>query len=143
MRRQCKCVPLQSEFQPIHSPDSQQYTASRKRSWAQKVLGGRPSLAGYDDLFDSGSYLDLAASEENGSSQKLLSCVEEKETEIVNNTCVLGMSYSYSFSLRVEANCLNCSAGSHSRSLLSYVWPPDPAEHRRVSIRLAHGTSSV
>jgi len=71
------------------APAVQQFTASRKRSWAQKVLGGRPSLAGYDHLFDSGTYRDLDASEENGSGQKLLSCVEEKETEILNNTCVL------------------------------------------------------
>ena len=69
---------------------SQQFTAQRKRSWAQTVLGGRPSLVGYEDLFDSGTYRDLAASDAVGSGQKLLSCVEERETEIRNNTCVLG-----------------------------------------------------
>ena len=68
---------------------SQQFTAQRKRSWAQTVLGGRPSPVGYEDLFDSGTYRDLSAAEHG--SQKLLSCVEESETEILNNTCVLGM----------------------------------------------------
>lgn len=70
--------------------DSQQFTAGRKRSWAQKVLGGRPSLAGYDHLFDSSTYQDIDATKGTGSGQKLLSCVEESETEILNNTCVLG-----------------------------------------------------
>jgi hypothetical protein len=67
--------------------DSQQFTAGRKRSWAQKVL---PSLAGYDHLFDSSTYLDIDETKGTGSGQKLLSCVEESETEILNNTCVLG-----------------------------------------------------
>ena len=61
-----------------------------KRSWPQTVLGGRPPLVRYEDLFDSGTYRDLAASDAVGSGQKLLSCVEERETEIRNNTCVLG-----------------------------------------------------
>lgn len=68
----------------------QEFTAARKRSWAQKVLGGRPSLAGYEDLFDSGTYRDLAATEHGSGGQKLLSCVEEIPTEIRNNSCVLG-----------------------------------------------------
>ena len=62
-----------------------------KRSWPQTVLGGRPPLVRYEDLFDSGTYRDLAASDAVGSGQKLLSCVEERETKIWNNTCVLGM----------------------------------------------------
>ncbi|KAF7979281.1 hypothetical protein HWV62_42978 [Athelia sp. TMB] len=61
------------------------FTAERKRAWAQKVLGGRPSLAGYEDLFDPETYSDL----ERGSGQKLLSCVEEREADIRNNSCVL------------------------------------------------------
>ena len=74
----------------------QQYTATRKRSWSQKVLGGRPSLTGYEDLFDESIYRDLGAAQDERNyvpGQKLLSCVEEEETEIRNNTCVLGTSY--------------------------------------------------
>lgn len=70
----------------------ERYTAARKRSWAQKVLGGRPSLAGYEDLFDETIYRDLGDEHDYVPGQKLLSCVEEEETEIRNNTCVLGTS---------------------------------------------------
>ena len=71
---------------------SEQFTAQRKRSWAQSILAGRPALAGYEDLFDPAVYSDLSASEKGAGGQKLLSCVEESSTEIRNNTCVLGMS---------------------------------------------------
>ncbi|KZP23421.1 aromatic compound dioxygenase [Athelia psychrophila] len=67
------------------APAVAQFTAERKRSWAQKVLGGRPSLAGYEDLFDPQTYADLDVQ----SGQKLLSCVEEQEADIRNNSCVL------------------------------------------------------
>ena len=71
---------------------SEQFTAQRKRSWAQSILAGRPALAGYEDLFDPAVYRDLSVSEQGAGVQKLLSCVEESSTEIRNNTCVLGMS---------------------------------------------------
>jgi len=76
---------------------SEQFTAQRKRSWAQSILAGRPALAGYEDLFDPAVYRDLSVSEQGAGRQKLLSCVEESSTEIRNNTCVLGMSSFFCF----------------------------------------------
>jgi len=61
------------------------FTAARQRSWAQKVLSGRPSLPGYDDLFAEGTYADIAP----GKEQHLLSCSLVEDTKIENNTCVL------------------------------------------------------
>ncbi|KZP23411.1 hypothetical protein FIBSPDRAFT_951949 [Athelia psychrophila] len=49
-----------------------------------EILGGRPSLAGYEDLFDPQTYADIDVQ----SGQKLLSCVEEQEADIRNNSCV-------------------------------------------------------
>jgi len=65
------------------------FTAARQRSWAQKVLSGRPSLPGYDDLFAEGTYADIAP----GKEQHLLSCSLVEDTKIENNTCVLSAFY--------------------------------------------------
>ncbi|TFK70257.1 aromatic compound dioxygenase [Pluteus cervinus] len=69
------------------APAVAEFTLQRQRIFAQKVLAGRPSLPGYDDLFAEGAYLD--ENESGGTNQKLLSCVPVKETKIQNNTCVL------------------------------------------------------
>jgi hypothetical protein len=65
-----------------------QFTASRKRSWAQKVLAGQPSLPSYQDLFASESYEDrtIGAADDG---QQLLSCAPVENPHIQNNTCVL------------------------------------------------------
>lgn len=65
-----------------------QFTASRKRSWAQKVLAGQPSLPSYQHLFSSESYEDSAidAADED---KQLLSCAPVETPHIQNNTCVL------------------------------------------------------
>ncbi|KZP08280.1 hypothetical protein FIBSPDRAFT_1052494 [Athelia psychrophila] len=54
-------------------------------SQTQTLLGGRPSLAGYEDLFNPETYADLDVQ----SGQKLLGCIEEHEADIRNNSCVL------------------------------------------------------
>ncbi|KAF9465955.1 Intradiol ring-cleavage dioxygenase [Collybia nuda] len=69
------------------APAVAEFTASRKRSWAQKVLAGRPSLPGYEELFASGTYADTINAP--GDDQSLLSCSIAQETEIRNNSCVL------------------------------------------------------
>ena len=69
------------------APAVAEFTLQRQRNFAQKVLAGRPSLPGYDDLFAEGTYLD--DNESGGTNQKLLSCTPFKETKIQNNTCVL------------------------------------------------------
>jgi protocatechuate 3,4-dioxygenase beta subunit len=71
-------------------------------------LGGRPSLAGYEDLFDSGTYRDLAVAEQPAGGQRLLSCVEESETEIRNNTCVLGKFFLI-IEKEIELTRITCS----------------------------------
>lgn len=68
------------------APAVAEFTAARKRSWAQKVLAGRPELPGYQDLFSSGVYEDLPAS---NSDQTIMECAPVSETHIQNNTCVL------------------------------------------------------
>jgi len=67
------------------APAVAEFTAARQRSWAQRVLSGRPSLPGYDHLFAEGTYADVAP----GREQQLLSCTPVEETKIENNTCVL------------------------------------------------------
>jgi hypothetical protein len=63
------------------------YTAARKRSWAQKILG--PTSA-FDDsqLFLDGAFSDVEQLAAEG--KKLLACNEVQETTIKNHTCVLG-----------------------------------------------------
>jgi len=70
------------------APAVAQFTASRKRSWAQKVLAGQPSLPGYQHLFSLESYEDMGidAAEEG---KQLLSCAPVESPHIQNNTCVL------------------------------------------------------
>ncbi|KAF8632667.1 hypothetical protein AX17_004799 [Amanita inopinata Kibby_2008] len=65
------------------APAVAEYTAARKRSFAQKVLSGRPQLPGYEDLFRA--YEDVDA----GDTQSLMSCAPVRDAEIQNNTCVL------------------------------------------------------
>ncbi|EEB91874.1 hypothetical protein MPER_09700, partial [Moniliophthora perniciosa FA553] len=68
------------------APAVAEFTAARKRSWAQKVLGGNPQLSGYDDLFADGAY----DQERIGSGEsKYLECTPAEKTKIENNTCVL------------------------------------------------------
>jgi hypothetical protein len=69
------------------APAVAEFTASRKRSWAQKVLAGRPALPGYNELFAEGVYNDAPAVAQQ---QTLMSCIPVQETQIENNTCVLG-----------------------------------------------------
>ncbi|KAF8874756.1 Intradiol ring-cleavage dioxygenase [Infundibulicybe gibba] len=47
---------LQAAAITFCAPAVEQYTAARKRSWAQKVLTGRPSLPDYTELFESSNY---------------------------------------------------------------------------------------
>ena len=58
------------------------YTAQRKRSWAQKMLGA-------DALADKNLFLEGAFDDNNKADVKLLSCEGVAETKIKNNTCVL------------------------------------------------------
>lgn len=70
------------------APAVAEFTASRKRSWAQKVLAGQPSLPSYQDLFSSETYEDKTINPaEDG--QQLLSCAPVQAAHIQNNTCVL------------------------------------------------------
>ncbi|KAF8656667.1 hypothetical protein AX16_002470 [Volvariella volvacea WC 439] len=85
------------------SPAVAEFTAQRKRSWAQKVLAGRPSLPGYNDLFttyeeeqtiDGGVGGEYGFGHANAGSvpaadQTVLGCTPIQETKIQNNTCVL------------------------------------------------------
>ncbi|KAJ8490030.1 hypothetical protein ONZ45_g13351 [Pleurotus djamor] len=76
------------------APAVAEFTAARKRSWAQKVLAGNPSLPGYDQLFLEGTYADYAPGgvrdqASQAANEKLLSCSPVEETKIENNTCVL------------------------------------------------------
>ncbi|KIM74252.1 hypothetical protein PILCRDRAFT_92696 [Piloderma croceum F 1598] len=98
------------------APAVEQFTAQRKRSWAQSVLSGRPALTGYEDLFDPTVYHDLAASEQGAGGQKLLSCVEESSTEIRNNTCVLAPEvtegpYYHNFGHPIRQNIAELQSG--------------------------------
>ena len=68
------------------APAVAEFTASRKRSWAQKVLAGQPSLPGYQHLFSSETYGDIDAADDD---RKLLSCAPVEDPHIQNNTCVL------------------------------------------------------
>ncbi|KAJ3565259.1 hypothetical protein NP233_g7747 [Leucocoprinus birnbaumii] len=73
------------------APAVERFTAARKRSWARKVLAGRPELPGYQELFNAGVYDDepetLPATESDG--QTLMGCTPVSTTKIQNNTCVL------------------------------------------------------
>jgi len=70
------------------APAVGEFTAARKRSWAQRVLAGRPGLPAYSELFTAGTYEDLPPASHE-SDQTLLECAPVKETHIQNNTCVL------------------------------------------------------
>ncbi|PBK83899.1 aromatic compound dioxygenase [Armillaria gallica] len=65
------------------APAVAEFTAYRKRAWAQKVLTGNPSLPAYQELFADGTY-----DAEPG--QELMSCTPvTEEVKMENNTCVL------------------------------------------------------
>lgn len=67
------------------APTVAQFTAARQRTWAQRVLAGRPSLLTLQALFNSESYDAIDATDES-----LLSCTSlPQQTHIRNNTCVL------------------------------------------------------
>lgn len=70
----------------------ERFTASRKRSWARKVLAGRPELPGFQELFNAGVYedeLDALPPTESDSDQTTMGCTPVSTTKIQNNTCVL------------------------------------------------------
>lgn len=73
------------------APAVERFTAARKRSWARKVLAGRPELPGYQELFNAGVYEDepetLPASEDGD--QTIMGCTPVSTTTIQNNTCIL------------------------------------------------------
>ncbi|KAJ7579691.1 Intradiol ring-cleavage dioxygenase [Mycena floridula] len=69
------------------APAVAEFTAARKRDWAQKVLAGNPSLPGYEDLFAHRTYdsVDGVA----GDGQTLMACTPVADSKIQNNSCVL------------------------------------------------------
>ena len=67
------------------APSVAEFTANRKRDFAQKVMTGRPQLPGYDDLFLS--YEDPVKDSPSG--QTLMSCSPVQRDPEINNTCVL------------------------------------------------------
>ncbi|KAK0437761.1 Intradiol ring-cleavage dioxygenase [Desarmillaria tabescens] len=73
------------------APAVAQFTAQRKRAWAQKVLAGNPSLPAYQDLFTS--YNDAIDGEKavpGEEGQELMSCTPvTEEAKMENNSCVL------------------------------------------------------
>ncbi|KAF8981858.1 Intradiol ring-cleavage dioxygenase [Cyathus striatus] len=80
------------------APAIESFTAQRKRSWAQKVLAGRPELPSYlpsnQQLFTAGTYEDLSAPpapeiSANDGGEKIMGCTPISETHIQNNSCVL------------------------------------------------------
>ncbi|KAF7760212.1 hypothetical protein Agabi119p4_10888 [Agaricus bisporus var. burnettii] len=74
------------------APAVERYTAARKRSWAQKVLAGRPELPGYQDLFSSDIYDDVEVGTlptPEDDSQTIMGCTPVSTSTIQNNTCVL------------------------------------------------------
>lgn len=129
------------------APAIEQFTAARKRSWAQKVLAGNPSLPGYDDLFAEGTYADEAPGgvrdverqkwNKEERFKRVLSCVEERETRVFNRSCVLGMSCSVLKFGWWEGLSEFVSAGGDAGSVLSYT-RPDTTEHRRGSVWAAY-----
>ena len=70
------------------APAVAEFTAARKRSWAQKVLAWRPSLPSYQDLLSSETYDDNRTIDADDH-QKLLRCEPVEDSHIQNNTCVL------------------------------------------------------
>ncbi|KAG5349278.1 hypothetical protein C0989_004857 [Termitomyces sp. Mn162] len=69
------------------APAIERYTAARRRSWAQKVLAGRPALPGFDDLFASGTYETPGIPAAND--QLVMGCTPIEDTRLQNNSCVL------------------------------------------------------
>jgi protocatechuate 3,4-dioxygenase beta subunit len=70
------------------------FTAARKQAWAQRVLTGNPNLPGYQQLFSSDVYGDLADSPHNSGpatshDETFMKCTPISDTHIQNNTCVL------------------------------------------------------
>ncbi|KDR66562.1 hypothetical protein GALMADRAFT_130773 [Galerina marginata CBS 339.88] len=70
------------------APAVAEFTAARKRSYAQKILGERPELLTGQDLFDSGIFDNTIEGGES-TDKTFLECSPIRETLIQNNTCVL------------------------------------------------------
>lgn len=86
------CSPPLSDRHSQCAPAVERYTAARKRSWAQKVLAGRPELPGYQDLFSSDIYDDVEVGTlptPEDDSQTIMGCTPVSTSTIQNNTCVL------------------------------------------------------
>jgi len=76
------------------APAVESFTAARKQAWAQRVLTGNPNLPGYQQLFSSDVYGDLADSPHNSGpatshDETFMKCTPISDTHIQNNTCVL------------------------------------------------------
>ncbi|KAF9474658.1 aromatic compound dioxygenase [Pholiota conissans] len=73
------------------APAVESFTASRKRSWAQRALTGIPGLPGQQGLFSADTYADIAdsAHSQANDDDTLMNCTPISETHIQNNTCVL------------------------------------------------------
>jgi hypothetical protein len=75
------------------------YNAQRKRSWAQKVLGGDPTAHGnlfVDGYFDGDDAAGVAEAEKRvlkkaeQQGKSIMACEPVEESVIRNSTCVLG-----------------------------------------------------
>jgi len=72
------------------APAVERFTAARKRSWARKVVAGRPELPNFQDMFSAGVYEDEPdALPSSDSEETIMGCTPISTTKIQNNTCVL------------------------------------------------------
>ncbi len=99
------------------APAIAQFTASRKREFAQKALTGRPELPGYDKLFNEDSY---------ATQDTLLSCnMIPREAQVQNNSCVLTPVVTEGPYYHKEGHLIRQNIAEYQDGLMlvSYIYP--------------------
>ncbi|KAF5349044.1 hypothetical protein D9758_012700 [Tetrapyrgos nigripes] len=98
------------------APAVADFTAARKRKWAQKVLNVNPGLPGYDDLFADANYIDA------GESTELMECSPvSRKTAIQNNTCVLTPVVTEGPYYHTEGHPIRTNIAEYQFGLLTYL----------------------
>ncbi|KAK7454059.1 hypothetical protein VKT23_011572 [Stygiomarasmius scandens] len=101
------------------APAVAEFTAARKRRWAQKVLNVNPGLPGYEDLFSDGTYVDGSAGDSE--QKELMECSPVRETHMQNNTCVLTPVVTEGPYYHKEGHPIRTNIAEYQIGLLTYL----------------------
>ncbi|THU83110.1 aromatic compound dioxygenase [Dendrothele bispora CBS 962.96] len=104
------------------APAVAEFTAARKRRFAQKVLGTnnvQSALPGYEDLFADGTFVDGSA--QDADQKQLMECSPVRESHMQNNTCVLTPVVTEGPYYHKEGHPIRTNIAEYQIGLLTYL----------------------